>query len=496
VGIVNAQDLGSNAREAEAPGAGIVRIGSGAGFAGDRLDPALELAQFGNLDFLVFELLGERTVANAQRARLNNPAGGFDPTLIERIRLTAPHCAAHGTRIITNGGAANPVAAGLAVVDVVDELGLDMSVAVVVGDDVFDEVLHVNPLTWEDSESVDKVEGRLASANAYIGAAGITEALDDGAQIVITGRVADPSLYVGPLMHRFGWSADDADLVGQGTVVGHLLECGGQVTGGYFADPETKPVEGLDRLGFPFADVADDGHAVIGKLPGTGGAITVRSCTEQLLYEVGNPAAYITPDVIADFTGIGLEEVGPDRVSVTGGRGAEAPADLKVTLGYLGGWEAEGQITYAGPRALARAKWAADIVLRRLDRVHGIPEEVLSVEYIGAGASFRGLDDDAAPSEVRLRIAGRAPTQRLAATIGAEVEGLYTNGPAGGGGARTLTRESLGIKSCSLPRQLIDVTVISDEELRERARDSSAFSGADDSSDGEATKAVSNGGRE
>lgn len=466
MGIVSVQDFGSNARAAASPGDGLVRIGSGAGFSGDRLDPALELAQLGHLDYLVFELLGERTVANAHRVRLNNPSAGYDPTLIERIRLTAGQCAAHGTRIITNGGAANPVAAGLAVAAVLDELGIDMSVAVVTGDDVLDQVRATNPLTWEDSEPVDAVEGHLASANAYIGAAGIREALDTGAQIVITGRAADPSLYVGPLSHSFGWSCDDSDLIGQATAVGHLLECGGQVTGGYYADPETKPVEDLDRLGFPFADVARDGRAVISKLPGTGGAVTIRTCTEQLLYEVADPSAYITPDVVADFTGIRFEEIGPDRIGVSGGQGTAAPKDLKVTLGYLGGWEAEGQITYAGPRALARAKWAADIVVRRLNRVHGVPEDALAVEYIGAGASFRGLDEDGEPSEVRLRVAGRAADERLASAIGKEVEGLYTNGPAGGGGARSMIRESLGIKSCSLPRRLTDVAVIGDAELR------------------------------
>ena len=231
MGIVKAQDLGSTAREADFPEPGTVRIGSGAGFAGDRLDPALELAELGHLDFLVFELLGERTVANAQRVRLNDPSVGYDPTLLERIRLTAPHCSANGTRIITNGGAANPLAAGCAVAALLKDMGIDMPVAVVTGDDVLDQVRGTNPLTWEDSLPADNGEARLASANAYLGATGIRRALDEGAGIVITGRVADPSLYVGPLSHSFSWPNDDADLIGQATVIGHLLECGGQVTG-------------------------------------------------------------------------------------------------------------------------------------------------------------------------------------------------------------------------------------------------------------------------
>lgn len=465
MGIVKAQDLGSEAREADPPEPGTVRIGSGAGFAGDRLDPALELAQLGHLDFLVFELLGERTVANAQRARLNDPSAGYDPTLLERIRLTAPHCWANGTRIITNGGAANPLAAGRAVAALLDDMDIDLPVAVVTGDDVLDQVITANPLTWEESLRANGGEARLASANAYLGAAGIRTALDEGAGIVITGRVADPSLYVGPLSHSFSWSNDDADLIGQATVIGHLLECGGQVTGGYFADPTTKPVAGLDRLGFPYADVADNGDAVIGKLPGTGGAVTVRTCTEQLLYEVADPSAYITPDVVADFTGTDLREVGPDRIAVSGGKGTSVPADLKVTLGYLGGWEAEGQITYAGPRALNRAQLAADIVVRRLERIHGYAESELAIEFIGAGASFRGLSDIANPPEVRLRVAGGAQSRSRASAIGSEVEALYTNGPAGGGGARTSIRESLSVKSCSLPRALTEVAVVHGSEL-------------------------------
>ncbi|WP_231488618.1 acyclic terpene utilization AtuA family protein [Brevibacterium sp. VCM10] len=462
---MNAQDLGSTAREADPPGPRTVRIGSGAGFAGDRLDPALELAQLGHLDFLVFELLGERTVANAQRARLNDPSVGYDPSLLDRIRLTAPHCSANGTRIITNGGAANPLAAGRAVAELLDDMGIDMPVAVVTGDDVLDQVRAANPLTWEESLPVSDGDARLASANAYLGAAGIRRALDEGAGVVITGRVADPSLYVGPLSHSFSWPNNDADLIGQATVIGHLLECGGQVTGGYFADPSTKPVAGLDRLGFPYADVADNGDAIIGKLSGTGGAVTVRTCTEQLLYEVADPSAYITPDVVADFTGTVLREVGPDRVAVSGGKGTAAPADLKVTLGYLGGWEAEGQITYAGPRALDRAQQAAEVVVRRLERIHGYKASELSIEFIGAGASFRGLSDGADPLEVRLRVAGGAQCRSRASAIGSEVEALYTNGPAGGGGARTSVRESLSVKSCSLARALTDAAVIHVGEL-------------------------------
>src|SRR5699024_11013982 len=328
------------------------------------------------------ELLGERTVANAQKARLHDPSGGFDPTLVERIRLTAPHCAAQGIRIVTNGGAANPVAAGHAVLTALDEMGIDMAVAVVTGDDVLEEVRAENPMTWEDSLPAVDVGGRLTSANAYLGAAGIREALGGGAQIVITGRVADPSLYVGPLSHAFGWSDDDQRLTGKATAIGHLLECGGQVTGGYFADPGTKPIEGLDRLGFPFADVAEDGYAVIGKLPGTGGAVTVRSCTEQLLYEVANPGAYITPDVVADFSGSCLKDNVPPWFAMFVVHCTACTTDLNVILVYLEEWDVEGIIPDAVPRAIPRAQLAAYMVSRLMSRDYGISGSVLSFDFI------------------------------------------------------------------------------------------------------------------
>src|SRR5207249_8782427 len=188
----------------------------------------------------------------------------------------------------------------------------------------------------------------------------VVAALEQGADVVITGRTADPSLYVAALAHEFGWDLGNSPLIGAGTVVGHLLECAGQLTGGYYADPVTKPVKGMANLGFPFADVGEDGEAVFGKLDGSGGTLTPRTCAEQLLYEVGDPAAYLTPDVTADFSNVTFNEVGPDRVACTGATGNTRPEQLKVTIGFRGGWLGEGQMTYAGPRALQRAQLAGD----------------------------------------------------------------------------------------------------------------------------------------
>ena len=437
-----------------------VRLGAGAGFAGDRLDPAVELAEHGALQYLVFECLGERTVAEGQSRRLANPGAGFDPLLARRMAAVLPACRASGTRVVTNAGAANPIAAGEAVARVSRGLGLSgLRVGVVTGDDVLDAVRCADPVVWETGEPIS-AGPPLVSANAYLGADPVVEALEAGADVVVTGRLADPSLYVGPLRHELGWSADDAHLMGVGTMTGHLLECAGQLTGGYFADPVTKPVPGLARLGFPFADVTSDGEVVLGKLAGSGGRLDPRTCAEQLLYEVEDPRRYLTPDVTADFGEVAFATVGPDRVRATGATGAAAPDQLKVTLGLDAGWLGEGQISYAGPRALERARLAAEVVLERLSAVHGLPDGAAEIELIGAGAAFRGLapaPDD--PPEVRLRVAARVGTEDAAHAVGWEVESLYTNGPAGGGGARRSSRPLVAVRSCLLPRHLVRTAV-------------------------------------
>ncbi|WP_277986481.1 acyclic terpene utilization AtuA family protein [Promicromonospora panici] len=452
---------------------GTVRLGAGAGFAGDRIDPAVELARHGELDYLVFECLGERTVAAAQVRRLADPSGGYDSLLAARMRAVLPVLAAGAvagtrsrtgrhTRIVTNSGAANPLAAGRRTAAVARELGLSARVGVVTGDDVLDVVRRLDPVVWETGEPLSAAPEELVSANAYLGADGVRRALDEDADVVVTGRVADPALYLGPLLHEFGWAQDDWPTLAAGTVVGHLLECAGQLTGGYFADPGTKPVPGLARLGFPFADVGSDGGARLSKLAGSGGLLTTRTCTEQLLYEVDRPDAYLTPDVTADFTAVRLAADGTDAVRVTGGAGGPRPDDLKVTLGFRGGWQGEGQISYAGPRALARARLAGEIVRERLVNVHGLAADAIGVELIGAGAAFRGLAPETDPLEVRLRVSARASGAEQADAVGWEVESLYTNGPAGGGGARKSAQETVLVRSCLVPRDLVasSVTVL------------------------------------
>ena len=433
-----------------------IRLGAGAGYSGDRIEPALELAEQGRLDYLIFECLAERTIALAQQARRRDPQGGFDPLLEARMRAVLPACARNGVRIVTNMGAANPVGAARRVAAIAAELGLArLRVAAVTGDDVFATVLAGDHRFEESGEPVASRLDTLISANAYLGVEGIREALAQGADIVVTGRVADPALFAAPLVHEFGWSLADAPKMGQATVVGHLLECAGQITGGYFADPGFKDVPDLARLGFPIGEVSEDGSVVITKLATSGGCVTEATCKEQLLYEIHDPARYLQPDVVADFSDVEIAEIAPDRVRVTGGRGRAATGLLKVSVGYIDGYAGEGQISYAGPGAVARGRLALEIVRERL-RIIGIQASELRFELIGVDSlhGSEGGRGHADAYEVRVRVAGRTSSLAEATRIGNEVETLYTNGPSGGGGATKSAREIVAVQSVLLSREL------------------------------------------
>lgn len=434
-----------------------IRLGAGSGFQGDRIEPAVELARDGALDYLVFECLAERTIAIAQLAKLENPDAGFDPLLERRFRAVLPLCAAQGVKIVTNMGAANPLAAARRVALICRELGLSgQRVAAVTGDDVLDVLLSDDAELVEPGLRASQMRGKLVSANAYIGARPIADALASGATIVVTGRVSDPALFLGPLMHEFGWRDDDWTLLGRGVMAGHLLECAGQITGGYFADPGVKDVAGLARLGFPIGIVDADGGIEITKVAGSGGAVTLATCKEQLLYEIGDPRAYMQPDVIADFSGVRMEELGPDRVRATGAGGHPAPPTLKCSVGYRDGFIGEGQMSYAGPGALARARLAGEIVRERLGIV-GVETSELRIDIIGADSLHGAATPrtNAEPYEARLRVVGRTETAAMAQLIGEEVESLYTNGPAGGGGAWKSVKPVVAIASAYVAREKV-----------------------------------------
>jgi len=427
-----------------------IRIGCGAGFSGDRLEPALILTEKGKLDYLVLECLAERTIALAQKRKQQDPHTGYDVLLERRIEGLLPLLLQYKTRLITNMGAANPVAGAKKILEIARKQGLNVKVAVVLGDDVFDQ-LSGEELSMEGNKPLNTY-GKLVSANAYLGVDAILPALATGAQIILTGRVADPSLFLAPMIHALGWKKENADLMGKGTVLGHLMECAGQITGGYFADPVTKPVPNMEILGHPIVEVSPDGSGIISKVDGTGGLINTQTAKEQLLYEVLDPANYVTPDVIADFRSVRFEEVRPNQLKVSGGTGKPLPETLKVSVGYQAGWIGEGEISYAGAHALERAKLASEIITKRI----GDRFEELRVDYIGM-SSLHGeqLSQGSPPYEIRLRIAGKSQDKALAQLVGEEVEALYTNGPAGGGGARKHLNEVIGVVSILMNRREI-----------------------------------------
>lgn len=441
-------------------------IGCAAGFSGDRTDAAgpvvdtliarLARGPAGQRAFLIFETLAERTLALAQLRRRADPEAGYEPLLDAMLRPVLARCLAHGIRIVSNFGAANPRAAARHIARMARELGTaPPKIAVVQGDDL-SAPGQLALLRRELGAQMDGI--RLVSANAYIGADPIAAALDAGAQVVVCGRVADPSLTVGPALSHFGWRADDWEKLGRATMAGHLLECGAQVCGGYFADPGYKDVPGLARVGFPIAEIAADGSCTIGKADGTGGLVTEATVKEQLLYEVHDPAAYLTPDVVADIAEAEVEGLGADRVALRGVRGHARPAHYKVNVCHEGGWLAEGEISYAGPRAEARARLAAEVLRERLDGLR------LRVDLIGA-LSILGDDagralaatPDAGLRDVRLRVAATHAQRAQAERLAREVMALYTCGPAGGGGVRTALTPRLNTLSCLLPREAVPV---------------------------------------
>lgn len=441
----------------------MLRIGAGAGFADDRIEPALALAESGAVDVLVFECLAERTIARETQARQRDPEAGYNPHLEARIRAVLPACLQNGVRIVTNMGGANPRAAARTSARVADEIGVRPPVcATVTGDDVTGIVRDRPDLPLiETGDPLETILPRMVSANAYLGAAPVAEALATGADVVLTGRVADPSLFLAPAMHRFGWSEDTLDRLAAGTAMGHLLECSTQVTGGCFADPgrPEKQVPGLADVGNPIAEIDADGALVVTKLPGTGGRVDRRTCTEQLLYEVHDPAAYLTPDCVLDLTEVELHEEGPDRVRVTGAR-ARPPTDtLKVVVGYADGFIGVGQVGYAGIGAVKRARLAADVVEQRL-AARGFAYDEMRVDLIGMSSLHGPRPEAPEPYEVRLRIAARTQDRRAAQAVGFETRAMHVNGPAGGGGGSDPeVREVLAVASVLLPRELVQARV-------------------------------------
>ncbi len=443
-----------------------IAVGCGAGFSGDRVDAAgpvvRTLIERGGPAALMFEMLAERTLATAHLARRSAPTLGFEPLLDLELRPVLADCLQHGITIVGNFGAANPEGAARCIADLAEKLGLATPrIAVVSGDDLSDSTgrelvrhaLHACADPALDDE-------RFVCANAYLGAFEIAQAIRAGAQIVVTGRVADPALALGPAIAHHGWGREDWDELAGATMAGHLLECGAQVSGGYFADPGRKEVPGLDNVGFPIAEIAADGSCVIGKASGTGGLVDTRTVKEQLLYEIHDPARYLTPDVVADISMADVLQIGVDRVRLSGVRGHPRTPTLKVCAFFDGGWLGEAEISYAGPGAEARARLALQIIDSRCGGDLALRFDLIGLSSVLGDDRGQLLRSQAIgqSEDIRLRVAGRHDALAVIDRLLREVTALWTGGPAGGGGVRTSRRQRLSMRSCLVPRDRVPST--------------------------------------
>jgi hypothetical protein len=416
----------------------VVRIGNGQGFWGDSPDAAWELLTRGPLDYLGLDYLAEVTLSIMMRQRLRDPRRGYATDFIGFLKRALPEIASRGVKVVTNAGGLNPSACREEVLRLAREMGVGgLNVGIVEGDDLLPRLAELcasghHLRNMETGAPLCEVEHtKVLSANAYLGARPVAEALAGGAQIVLAGRITDTALALGPLIHEFGWAATDWDRLAAGTIAGHLIECGAQVTGGNFT--RWWEVPDLWDIGYPVVECSEDGTFVVTKHEGTGGLVSTATVAEQLVYEMGRPDRYITPDCTADFTSVRLTAEGPDRVRVSGGRGGPNTATYKVSASFREAFKASGQIVISGPRAVEKARLAAEIVWKRLEKAgHAFPPQCRAEEILGTGACQPGVvEPPSDPPEVVLRLGVRSPSRESVARFGMELAPLITAGPPG-----------------------------------------------------------------
>jgi hypothetical protein len=440
----------------------MIRIANGQGFWGDSLEAPLQLIRGGPIDYLTLDFLAEVTMSILQKLRARNPAAGFAHDFVEMAGQLLPESVDRGVKVITNAGGVNPEACQRAIAEVAARAGFKgrVKIGVVSGDDILprlDEYLGrgLELANLETGAPLASIRSRIQSANVYFGASPIAEALAHGADWVVTGRCSDASLTLGPLLHEFRWSPEDWDRLAAGTVAGHTIECGAQCSGGNCqADWQTIP--NLAEIGYPIVECEPDGTFTVTKHRGTGGRVSVASITEQLLYEIGDPRRYITPDCVADFTTIRLEQVGEDRVRCTGIKGYPATDSYKVSISYSAGFEAVGMLVYAWPDAYQKAQAADQILRRRLERL-GLQLEKITTEFVGANACHGRLAGEPSPSiaEVVLRIAVASHNRSAIERFTKELAPLALNGPptvAGLGRGRPKVEEVVAYWPALLPK--------------------------------------------
>jgi hypothetical protein len=409
-----------------------IRIASGQGFWGDLLTAPIDQVNKGQVDYLVMDYLAEVTMSILQKQKLKDPKLGYAKDLIPLLEKILPICVEKNIKVVTNGGGVNPLACKDAILEVAKKLGVNVKVGVVAGDDILEQidtlVANGNELkNMESGESLTNVRSKISSANVYFGAAPIVEALKQDAQIVITGRTTDTGITLAPMIYEFGWSLNDWDKIAVGTIAGHILECGAQSSGGNFsADWESVP--DMANIGFPIAEAYPNGEIIITKHETLGGKVSRQTVTEQLLYEIGNPKEYITPDCVADFTSIQLEEVGANRVKMFGVKGKPATEFFKVSMAYLDGYVAFSTLTYAWPDALKKAKKAEEILNTRLKNL-GLEFEEIRTEFLGYNSCHGPLSPSVELNEVVMRIGVRGKDKKAVERFGMEIAPLILTGP-------------------------------------------------------------------
>lgn len=415
----------------------VVRIANGQGFWGDSILGPVRLVNEGPLDYLTLDYLAEVTMSIMQKLKNRNPEAGYATDFVKMVERVLPKCKEQGTTIIANAGGVNPKACMKAIADVVKKLGVKgVKVAIVEGDDILSDLPSLiqqgHPMKNMDTgEGLADFVSNATSANVYIGAASIVEALQQGADIIIAGRATDPSLVVAPMMYEFGWSWDDYDKIAAATVAGHIVECGAQCTGGNFTNWQQVP--NMAKIGYPVIEATPSGEFTVTKHDNTGGLVNVQTVSSQLVYEMGDPANYITPDGIADFSSIQLAQDGENRVKVSGVKGLPPTDTYKVSISYHDGYKIVGQLTVAGPEAIEKAKLCADIVFARaeMDGV-SVPEEDRMVEIVGTNVCHAGIiDSPSNPAEVILRIGAKGKDKKALDRLGMEIVPLVTSGPPG-----------------------------------------------------------------
>lgn len=455
------------------PGKDKVLIANGQGFWGDSILGPIRLVREGPLDYLTLDYLAEVTMSIMQKLKSRDPSKGYATDFVRLIDRILPELLEKDIRVVANAGGVNPGACRDAVLEVIRKHGKSgVKVAVVEGDDIYgdlDKLMDAGE-TFENldtGEALSGVRDEVTSANVYLGAFPIAEALDQGARIVITGRGTDPGLVLGPMIHEFGWGPEEFDRLAAGTVAGHIVECGAQCTGGNYTD--WRSIRNLAMVGYPIIEAHPDGDFWVTKHGGTGGCVTRDTVAHQLMYEMGDPNAYITPDVIADFTSFELTDEGNDRVKVSGVRGTAATPTFKVSMSYLDGWKAVGQLTVSGPDALAKAKLCAEIVWERLayDGFEYAEDERM-VEFVGANVCHAGIPIPEAgePSEVVLRMGVKGPDRKKVDRFGSELVPLVTSGPpgvTGFAGGRPKATEIIGYWPALVTKERITTQVHTSE---------------------------------